>query len=390
MAFGVVAVLASCAAAPDLDPSQQVGAERSRSSAPGRFPSGTNATTTTSTTTSVPSTSTPTTSTPTPSAPPTSTPSDAVAPVDGLPTTFRAAGTRAAIGGCTMFPPDHFLNATDIDTLPVHPRSSVWLNSLGGANATMRFPNSRIWEGSRGGMPINVVDSRVTGFRNVVLSPWGSTRSYLGPYPIPDTPLVQGSPTAQWDRHVLTVDVADCTAYELIQYDPLVKALTGVHTAWIGMRYPLNTSDWPVMTTNAPKTPMLGQYVLLDEVRRGRVDHVIGFCTDDISTAHMWPARASDGRVESPDAMPMGTWIRLRADVDVSRFGAPAATVARALREHGAVLTDTCAHDFYLMGENSPEWDDAGLAALATLDAADFEVVDTTPLRADGTSFRIR
>lgn len=367
-----MALLGSCAAAPDADPTE-VGAERSRSSAPGTPPSNGGP--------KAPGAGAPTTTTPTTSSVPT---------VGGLPTTFRAASTRASTGDCTMFPPDHFLNATDIDTLAVHPMSSVWLNSIGGAAAPMRFPNSKVWEGSRGGMPINVVDSRVVGFSEVMLNPWGSSRSYQGPYPMPEVPIIQGSPTPQWDRHVLIVDVAECMAYELIQYDPLIRLLTGKHGALSGTRYPLNSSDWPVMTTNAPKTPMLGQYVLVDEVAAGSVDHVMGFCTNDISTSHQWPARASDGVIGSPDAMPMGTWIRLRADVDLSGFGADARTIARALREHGAVLTDTCAHDFYLMGENSTRWNDASLAALGSLDAADFEVVDTAPLRSDGASFRIR
>jgi hypothetical protein len=57
--------------------------------------------------------------------------------------------------------------------------------------------------------------------------------------------------------------------------------------------------------------------------------------------------------------------------------------VAEALRERGAVLTDTCGHRFHLHGENSAEWDDADLQKIRTLTAADFEVVDTTPMRAN-------
>lgn len=323
------------------------------------------------------------------------TPSDPAPPTSASPApvgagTFRMAATRASTAGCAMFPPDHFLNTTGIERLPVHPRSAEWIRSLGGAGATVKFPTTSIWQSARGGMPINVVDSRVTGFSDVVMNPWGSSRSYRGPYPIPDDVRVQGHPSAQWDRHVLIVDVADCTAYELIQYDPLVHRLTGVHTALSGTRYPLGSSEWPTMTTNAPKTPMLGQYVLVDEVERGSVDHVIGFCSDEISTAHQWPARKSDGVVTDPGAIPMGAWLRLRADADLSGFGPGARTVARALRTHGTVLTDTCAHDFLLQAENSDRWNDEDLQALRSLDATDFEVVDTASLQVDGTSFRIR
>ena len=202
---------------------------------------------------------------------------------------------------------------------------------------------------------------------------------------------MQGHPSAQWDKHLLIVDVADCTAYELIQYDPVLAALTGVHSAL--ERHPVPAglgASGPGSPRTRPNTPMIGQYVLHQEVVEGDVRHPIGFCTDSISTAHQWPARASDGRVASPSAMPMGAWIRLRADADLSGFGPGARTVARALREHGAVLTDTCAHDFHLMAENSSRWNDDDLQALRNLTAADFEVVDVRPMQADAGSFRIR
>jgi hypothetical protein len=224
----------------------------------------------------------------------------------------------------------------------------------------------------------------------VVLNPWGSPRSYRGPYPIPDNPKVQGYPSAQWDKHLLIVDVADCTAYELIQYDPVVATLTGVHSALSGARYRLDSTEFPTITTNAPQTPMLGQYVMRSEVVAGEVAHPVGFCSNRISTTYQWPARRSDGVVSTPDAMPMGTWIRLRSDADLRGFGPDARTVARALREHGAILTDTCSHPFFLMAENSAAWNDDDLAAIRSLTADDFEVVDTTPMQSDPGSFRIR
>ena len=308
----------------------------------------------------------------------------------GTATTFRSATAPPSVGDCTLHPQDHFLNATNIDTLAVHPRSAAWLASIGGDSATLKFPTSRIWESARSGMPVNVVDSRIIGFTEVALNPWGSSRSYRGPYPIPPSPQVQGHPSAQWDKHLLIIDVADCSAYELIQYDPVLAKLTGIHSALSGAHYPLDTTDYPYLTTNAPQTPMIGQYVMRSEVDAGDVSHAIGFCSDRISTEHQWPARRSDGKVSSPDAMPMGTWIRLRADASTKGFGPGASTVARALREHGAILTDTCSHPFHLMAENSGEWNDDDLQALRSLSADDFEVVDTRAMQAAAGSHRIR
>lgn len=304
---------------------------------------------------------------------------------------FRAVSSLAAVRGCTLHPADHFLNASNVDTLPVHPMSARWLADLGAGQPTgLKFPTAKIWDSARSGMPINVVDSRVTGFTDVVMNPWGSSKSYRGPYPLPPNPKVQGYPSAQWDKHLLVIDVADCTAYELIQYDPVLAALTGIHSALSGTRYPLNTLEAPAFTTNAPQTPMIGQYAMRAEVLAGDVPHAIGFCSNRISTQARWPAKRSDGVVDSPDAMPMGTWIRLKAGADTSGFGPGASTVARALREHGAILTDTCSHPFYLMAENSGEWNDDDLQALRELTTSDFEVVDTAPMQVSASSFRIR
>lgn len=311
-------------------------------------------------------------------------------PSTEVPTSFRRATTSARIAECTVHPPDHFLNAVGVDKLPVHPKSSTWLNSLGGKDALVKFPTSQVWQGSRSGTPINVVDSSVTGFERVTMNPWGSPKSFHGPYPMPTNPRVTGDPTPAWDRRLLIVDVADCMAYELIQYDLQLARLTGAHTALSGTRYPLNTTDWPTLTTNAPQTPFIGQLALQSEVASGVVPHVLGFCSDSISTSHVWPARDSDGKVASPNAMPMGTWIRLKATAKTTGFGPSAQAIVTALRTRGAVLTDTCAQDLFIQGENSTAWNDADLRALRTLSAADFEVVDTTSMRVHPKSFAIR
>lgn len=293
-------------------------------------------------------------------------------------TSFRAATVTARMADCQMFPRDHVLNAVNVDQLPVHPRSAEWLAHMGGSATPLRFPTSRIWESARGGMPFNIVDSRRIGFSQVLINAvYGN--SYMGPFPLPSRPKVQGHPSAQWDRKVIVLDTAECLGYEILQYDPLIADLTGRHNGIGGARYALDTSARPTTWTTASRLPVLGQHVLVEEARAGRVDHVIGFCSDRISPAHQWPAAASDG--VDPAAMPMGTWIRLRSDVDTSSFGPGSQAVAEALRERGAVLTDTCAHRFHLFGENSADWDDADLQMLRRLSANDFEVIDPTPMR---------
>lgn len=379
--LGVTAVLAAgCAASPEPvdDGSPGVDQERAlRGIVIPRFPRRTTTTTTPPTTTTV---APPTTTTP-------RTPNAVPAPA----TTFRPAAVTATMGGCTLFPRDHYMNAVNVDTLPVLSESSRWLADLGaGQPAPLRFPTSRIWNGARGGTPLNLVDSRERGFTRVLLNMSYAPRSFPGPYPIPANPKVQGFPSAQWDKHLLVVDVADCRAYELIQYDPFLVALTGIHSALSGASYALDSTAMPPTTTNSPNTPMIGQYIRHEEVVNGEIPHVMAFCSNRISPTWVWPARRSDGVVPGADAMPMGAWIRLKSTVDPSVFPPGARAVVEALRERGAVLTDTCSHSFSLLAENSGDWNDTVMQQLSRLTTSDFEVVDSSQMKVSDTTFQIR
>lgn len=302
---------------------------------------------------------------------------------------FAARATSAKIGDCQLFPPDHYLNATNIDRLPVHPQSAKWTGYLARNGRTLNAPSASVWNGARGGMPINVVDSRTQPMRTVVLDDSWTAHNYKGGYPIPSSPRLEGYPSAEWDRHLLIVDVADCSAYELIQYDPILGAL-GLHRALSGVKYSLNTTDRPRITTNAADTPMIGQYAMVDEVKAGRISHALGFCTTDLASSYVWPAKRSDGKLSADVAPPMGAWLRLKADVDLSKFTGQARVIVEALRNHGMILTDTCGHQMSLMAENSDQWNKSQMAQLEQLTATQFEVVDASPMARATTSFAVR
>lgn len=315
-------------------------------------------------------------------------------PVTAVPTTFHAAETAATLGGCKVFPADHFMNATNIGALSVRAESTAWLNSIGGASATMVGPSSSIWQGSRPGTPMNIVDSRATGFKPIIFGHDWSAKSYLGPYPLPSAPLLQGAPNpaGAWDKRAMVVDSAECIAYELIQYKQLWIGTSFIRVALAGTRYPLNSNEMPVGTTNAPNTPLIGMYLLNSEVKSGSIPHVMAFCSQNtrISTASMWPARKSDGFNTAADAMPMGTWVRLGSGADPESFSGGARVVVEALQTRGAILTDSCAHQFSLLAENSADWNNADMAQLSRLTPADFEVVDSSTMKVSDTSYAVR
>jgi hypothetical protein len=78
----------------------------------------------------------------------------------------------------------------------------------------------------------------------------------------------------------------------------------------------------------------------------------------------------------------MGTWVRLRADVDLSGLGTQARVVATALKTHGGIVADN-GSAWYLSGVPDERWDNDDLRTLRSLAGEHFEVVDASGLRAD-------
>ncbi|UUY03507.1 hypothetical protein LRS13_23020 [Svornostia abyssi] len=81
----------------------------------------------------------------------------------------------------------------------------------------------------------------------------------------------------------------------------------------------------------------------IDELRRGRIDHVLALAIPearkDVCAA---PANGTDGATEEPDAIPEGARFRLDPDLDVDALDVPEMTkiMARAAQRYGVVVTN--------------------------------------------------
>jgi hypothetical protein len=279
----------------------------------------------------------------------------------------------------------------------VHPASRRWLehlaaSSAGGERLSVRI-TSQVVGGVRPGFPLNVVDSRQVPVEGVVLDPsyGASESSWRGGYPLPAGAKVEGYPGVAWDQHVVVVDTAECSVYELFMYPPLYKAVLGAHFALGGARWELRDGRTPgAGGTVASQVPLLAGVARVDEVRSGRVDHLLRGCSAGLSGAHTWPARRSDGDDDPSVAPPMGTRLRLRAEVPLDRFSGQGRVLARAMAEHGVLLDDTCDAGVAVTAENGEGWVDAELAPLGSLTLDDFEVVDQTPMVVSPESWQVR
>ncbi|MFZ4518528.1 MAG: hypothetical protein ACOYOP_09070 [Microthrixaceae bacterium] len=355
------------------------------------------------TTTTVPTTTLPTTTVaPTTTAAPTTT-----VPVTASPTqpplavlddtppagSYVTPGSRLGVAGCPLFPRDNVFHAS-IRSLPVKPGSANTIAAAGGAAMTLNPGfSSGVWMGSRGGYPVNVVDSRTTPRVGFLIGTYSYLSDNVG-VPMPANPLVEGAPGLAWDRHLLVVDSATCSSYEAWFTSPPYSQYNwgGTWTAETLVRMDLNTNQPRRLgSTMAAGTSMLHGLVRYDEVATGDIDHALHLSLPSISSAPpVWPAMRTDGRDPNPANAPMGSWFRLRADADLSGLGPQALTVARALQTHGAILDDTGHNGATIVGEPDDRWNDLDLAGLRRFNLTHFEIVDPSAMVVDPTTHQIR
>ncbi|MCB1007169.1 MAG: hypothetical protein KDB35_23500, partial [Acidimicrobiales bacterium] len=83
---------------------------------------------------------------------------------------------------------------------------------------------------------------------------------------------------------------------------------------------------------------------------------------------------------------PMGSWLRLRADIDPTDFDPAVRPIVVALQTYGAVVADN-GSAFYLSGVPDARWDNDQLRTLGRLTGADFEFVDASSLQVAPNSY---
>jgi hypothetical protein len=113
-----------------------------------------------------------------------------------------------------------------------------------------------------------------------------------------------------------------------------------------------------------------------------RYEEVYG--ADEIAHAMRVTMRATNGYVypashragDTPGAVPMGARLRLKANVDLSRFPPPVQKIFRAMKKYGLIVTDN-GGDMDIGGTFDRRWDNDVLnPAFRALSAADFEVIE--------------
>jgi hypothetical protein len=272
---------------------------------------------------------------------------------------------------CPIFPKSNPWNQR-VDKLPVAANSAAIIDSIGTSTGLHADFGSGLWEGSKIGIPFDVVTKKTR--RSRVSFEYSDESDHVR-YPIPKKVHIEGGS----DHHALLLDKSACRLYEL---GGLQKG-NGRWHAWAGATWNLRSNKVrPAGWTSAdaaglPIFPGLARY---DEAKRGVIDHALRFTVEDSRRAFVYPARHYASDLTASNLPPMGLRVRLKASFDIRPFPRQARIVLLALKRYGMMVADNGAN-WYITGAPSPRWSNDQLHTLGRVTGSNFEVVDTSKLR---------
>ena len=305
--------------------------------------------------------------------------------------TMGTAFAAPTVGGCAVFPANNYWN-TPVDTLPLHPSSTTWVNSVG---ATTRLHAD--WGNvlaDNYGIPFVIVPGTQPGVP-IVFDPNGyADESDPGPMPIPANAPIEGGALSSGDRHVLVIETGNCILYELYIATPVSGG-----TSWrvySSAKFDLKSNALrpdSYTSADAAGLPIFPGLVRWEEVAAGEIAHAIRFTAQriwgtDAGTGrhkYLWPARHWSGSSTDATRPPMGARFRLKASFDISGFDARTQVILRAFKKYGLVLADAGSNWFF-QGVSDTNWPDIVFSQLGSIAGGNFEVVDTSGLIVDPNS----
>jgi hypothetical protein len=202
-----------------------------------------------------------------------------------------------------------------------------------------------------------------------------------GPYPIPPDAPIEGGPASGGDRHVLVIDDASCTLYELYSAYP-----QGGGASWqagSGAVFDLRSNGlradyWT--SADAAGLPIYPGLVRYDEVvGEGVIDHALRFTISTSQRGFIHPATHYASSNTNPDVPPMGARFRLQAGYSCTGFSAEVQIICDALKRYGMIVADN-GSNWFVSGQHDPRWDDDALGDLKQIPGSAFEAVDTGPV----------
>ena len=300
-------------------------------------------------------------------------------PDEVVTTEPTTSSSGPALASCPMFPADNYWN-TPVDSLPTHPQSDSWIESIGPAEEFHMDFGSGEWDGGPIGIPFNIVAGSTVP--KVGFEFYYPDESDAGPYPIPENPQREyGS-----DHHILVVDTDTCMLYEVFD----ASFDSGQWSGGGGAIFDLNSNalrpdTWT--SADAAGLPILPGLVRYDEIEAGAIKHALRFTAEE-TAGYVWPGRHLTADPDD-NIPPLGARFRLTADYDISGFPPEMQIILQAFKTYGIVLADN-GSDWYVSGAPDERWDNDMLHLLDVLTGNDFEVVDTSGMMVDVDSGEVK
>lgn len=287
----------------------------------------------------------------------------------------------ASVGGCPLYPADNIWNR-DISTLPVHPNSANFINSIGLTGHVHADFGSGLYNSGPIGIPYSVVPGNQPA---VPVSFTYSGQSNPGPYPIPANAPIEGGSQSTGDRHVIVVNSATCKLYEMFNSFPQANGgwKAGSGAVWDLRSNALRPRTWT--SADAAGLPILAGLARYDEVAAGAINHALRFTVSKTQRAFLWPARHYASSSTDPNLPPMGLRLRLKASVNIAAYPPQSRVILTALQHYGMIVADN-GSSWFISGAPDSRWNNDDLAQLRNIHGSDFEVVDESKLQVSANS----
>lgn len=289
-----------------------------------------------------------------------------------------------------LFPPDNWWNA-DVSAAPVDPNSAGFISLIGGAtglhpdfggnDGTAHGIYGMVYAVVPGTEPLEVVDF-TGGYPGE--SDAGAPGRPTG-YPIPlgarsEPRWIEGGQPGggpSGDRHMLLVDRDRLFLFEL--YATRWDAAASRWRAGSGAVFLLGGNGrrpegWT--SADAAGLAILPGLVRYDEAFGADPIRHAFRVTVQATRGHVFPASHTATTSTSPNALPMGARLRLKASKSIGTYPAAVQKIFQAMKTHGLIVADN-GSNLYVSGAYDTRWDNDVLnPAFASLKASDFEVVE--------------
>jgi hypothetical protein len=157
--------------------------------------------------------------------------------------------------------------------------------------------------------------------------------------PIPDN----AAPAKGSDAHLTVWQPSTDSLWE---FWLMRRATDGWHARWGGAMSGVSSNPGffpaPFGATGS-SLPLLGGLMRISELQAGRIDHALALAIPQAKkTEFVAPAQRTDGKLDSPDAIPEGTRLRIDPQLDLATLHLPAMalTMATAVQRYGMIVRD--------------------------------------------------